>query len=541
MTGLGLGEEPAFLRKYHRDQPVSVVEMGKVRRVGRLEGDKLYVTERDVIELALENNLDINVQRHNRLTRELDLDLGRAFYDPKGNFAFNWHRTKQPTSSVLEGGTSLSNILTSYNVGYIQPFRTGTSFEVNFVGSRNRTTNFFASLIPTIDTQFQILLKQNLFEGFMKADAEYDLEISRNNLKLSDEEFRGLLIQVVSQVQDQFWELEYSLKDIEVKQKSLELAETVHSQNQARLEVGSASRLEVIQTEAEVAARKEELIRSQFNYRRAQDQLVKLVTNFDDPRQFQGALVPEDPGPVVDGPLEVYSELVKSAEGLRPELRQADLAIANRQVELARSRDKLKPALQAVVGWEQFGLGGTRYVKDYSQGFFDAPIVDIIPGGLGDSLQQMFSADYYGYVLGFNFEVPLANTDAKARNAQAQIEVNRSEMTKDSARQTVGLEIRDALTQIEMNQARIEAAEATVRSARERLQGEQARFEVGIGTTRELIEAQRDLLVAASVLVRARTDLVKSHNLLDKAVGRTLERKNIVLADALAVNLRRVP
>jgi outer membrane protein TolC len=392
--------------------------------------------------------------------------------------------------------------------------------------------------VPAIQTQFEVLLRQNLLKGFRKVQAEYDLEINRNNLDISDQEFRRAATEIIVQAQDQFRELEFALKDIEVKQKSMELAETILEQNRARFEVGSASRLEVVEAEAEVESRREELIRAQFTYRRAQDQLVKLITPLKDPREFSGEIVPDSPVAAGAGPEESFDQLMRLASELRPELEQSDLAVANREVELERSRDQLKPALELVAGYQQFGLGGTQVIRDFSRGFIDAPIVAIIPGGLGDSLSQVFSGDFYGYVLGFNLQVPLANTDARARNAQARIELNRAHMQRLAQEQLVGLEIRDTLTQIEMNRARLQAAEAAVRAARERLEGEQARFEVGMGTTRQLIEAQRDLLQAESVVVRARTDLAKNYSQLDRAVGRTFQRFNLVLTDALGRNVK---
>jgi outer membrane protein TolC len=91
-----------------------------------------------------------------------------------------------------------------------------------------------------------------------------------------------------------------------------------------------------------------------------------------------------------------------------------------------------------------------------------------------------------------------------------------------------------------MNEARLEASKVAVTAAKERLRGEEARFEVGLGTTRELIEAQRDLLQTISVQVRAEMDLRKSHAQLDKATGRTFEHQNIVLLDALETNVKRL-
>jgi outer membrane protein TolC len=532
-----VGAQSGLVRKYYEDVPVARVKPGIVRDVGKWIDGKLHLTEREAIQLALENNLDINVERHNRLLRNWDLAKDRTPYEPLGTFGFSWDRSRTPAASILQGGESVTDILTDYNFGFSQLYHTGTKFEVTFKGNRNRTTNFFTSLIPTIQTQFEVLFRQNLLEGFGKADAEYNLEIGRNNIDLSDQQFYDLVLGVISQVQDQFWELDYALKDIDVKQKSFDLAKTIYDQNQARFEVGTASHLEVVQAQAEVASRKEELIRSQFTAKRTQDQLVKLVTGYDDPRKFQGEVIPAETDQKQPEKPEPFDELMIEASELRPDLQQAAIAIDNRRIELQRSRDRLKPSLELVGGYQQFGIGGTQVIRDYSQGFLNPPIIDIIPGGLGDALSQTFGGTYYGYVVGFNLQLPLANIDARASNAQAQIELNRSEMQRSATYQNAGAEIRDLLTQIEMNEASIEASTVAVNAARERMEGEEARFEVGMGTTRELIEAQRDLLQAATVLIRGRIDLIKSHNLLDRAVGRTMKRQNIVFSETLKTNV----
>lgn len=540
-VGLGatvLKAQDGLIKKYYQDVQVAKVEVGPLRNVGRWVDGTLYISERQAIELALENNYDLNVERHNRLIRQWDITLDRSAYDSTGRFGLNWNRAKTPSASVLSGGPSVTDIVTDYTFGFEKPFSTGSSFELNFEGIRNRTTNFFSSLVPAINTQFELLFHQKLLAGFLKSDAEYDLEIGRNNLELNSAQFRATVINVVSQVQESFWELDYALRDIDVKQKSLELAQTTYEQNQARLEVGTASRLEVVQAEAEVASRREELIGSQSTYRLAQDRLIKLITSLDDPRKFSGRLVPDQTDRTLP-PTEPYGQLVEAAISSRPEIRQSDLTISNREVELTRSRDKLKPSLDFVAGYQQFGLGGTKVERDFSQGFINPPILDIIPGGLGDALSQTFSGDYYGYVLGLNLQFPLNNTEARARNAQAQIQLNQAKMQRGSIEQTIGTEIRNTLTLIEGNRARVEASLTAVRAARERLDGEQARFDVGMGTTRDLIEAQRDLLVAESVALRARIDLIENYNSLDQVVGRTLQRHNITLSDVEDQNVVR--
>lgn len=524
--------------RYFRDENRESISVASTQVLGSIQDGKVHLTEHQAIEMALRHNLDINVQRHEPIFRLWEIERSKGAFDPAGVFGLNWNRERTPAVSALEGGPSVTSILTSHLYGYRQNFESGSSFEVNFTGLRNRSTNFFTSLVPAINTGFEVLFRQNVLKGFGRTAPDYQIEIARNNLDISEQEFRRQTSAIIFQVQDRYWELQHALEDIEVKEKALQLATTILEQNRAKFEVGTAARLEVVQGEAEVAVRREELIRAQFEYRRVQDQLIKLITNLDDPRQFPGEIIPTDPvymPPTVDEP---FDKLQGIAAELRPEMEQADLEIANEKVNLDLSRNQLRPTLDLVLGYQQFGLGGTRIVRDFSRGFFNAPIVDIVPGGLGSSLEQLFSADFYGYVLGFNLQLPIFNTEARARNAEAQIAMDRAQLRKRSAQQSISLEIRDALTQIEMNHARMDSAQAAVRLAGERLEGEKARFEVGMGTTRELIETQRDLQQAESVLLRAQIDLIKSHALLDKALGRTFEVHKIKLSDALKINVK---
>lgn len=526
-----------FFSKYFTDQARRSVAV-RPTPPPELRDGKVGLTERQAIEMALIYNLGLNVQRHQSLLDSWAIEDLRGIYDPQFNFGFNWDRDTSPTASVLQGGPSVTDILTRYNFGFSKSFSTGSSLTAAFTGSRNRTTNFFSSLVPAINTSLQVEFRQNLLQGFGRLQEDYQIEIARNNLDISGQDFKKNLIEAIFAVQDAYWELEFALEDIKVKEKSLELATTILEQNQARFEVGSAARLQVVEAEAEVASRREELIRARFNYRRTQDQLVSLISSYRDPREFPGEIVPQDPVQAPPPVSDPFERLEAVAAEYNPDLQRADLELANQKVNLDLSRDRLKPTLDLILGYQQYGLGGTQVIRDFSGGFTDPQIIEIIPGGLGDSLEQLFSTDFYGYTLGFDFRIPIFNTEARARNAQAQIGYDRLELQKRSVQQGISLAIRDALTQIEMNQERREAAQATVRFAQERLEGEEAKFEVGLGTTRELIEAQRDLVQAESVLLRARVDLIKSHAQLDRVVGRTLEEQNIELADALETNVR---
>ena len=499
---------------------------------------RLFLTEQQAIEMALRHNLEINVERHTPLLNLWMVREREGIYDPLGTFDLNWDRETRPASSTLQGGTSITNIITGYRFGYDQRFSTGTSWKVNFEGTRNRTTSFFSSFVPAIDTSFEILFRQQLLEGFGGSRDDDQLEISRTNLEISQHEFRRRTSEVILQVQQHYWDLRFALEDIAAKKKALETAQAILDQNEARFEVGSASRLEVVQGEAEVSLREEQLIRARYRYRRTQDQLIRLISDYQDPRSFPAEIVPQDRPDATLDPPESFERLQAVAQELRPELQQTALELENQKTRLDRSRNELRPTLDLVAGYQQYGLGGSIVLRDFSGGFTDPEIIGVIPGGLNDSLDKLFSSDFYGYVVGLELQLPIFNREDRASNAQAQISFDRSILNQKNLTQLIFLEIRDALSRIEMNQASLRTGETGLLAAQERLEAEQARFDVGRGTTRELIEAQRDLLLAELIFVRAQTDLMKSRALLNRALGRTFERHNIRLREALETNLR---
>ena len=523
--------------KYFSDQSRAVISVPPTEISGLVRDGQVLLTEQQAVEMALRYNLEVNIERHTPILNLWAVEEQRGVYDPLGTFNFDWNRQKSPTSSALQGGDSITNVFTLYQFGYGQRFSTGSSVEIGFLGSRGRTTSFFTNLIPAIDTSFDILFRQNLLKGFGRIPADYQIEISRTNLEISQQEFQRRAVEVILRVQDEYWNLRFAVEAIRVEDTALNAAQTLLEQNVARFDVGSASRLEVLQGEAEVALRQEERIRVGYRYRQIQDRLIRLISEYEDPRSFPFEIVPAD---VPDANLQVsesFEQLQVIAQELRPELQQAGLQIDNGRVSLDQSRNELRPTLDLVAGYQQFGLGGNRVVRDFSGGITNPEIIEIIPGGIADSLDQLFSAEFYGYLVALELQLPIFNREARSRNAQAQIHYDQAVLSQQNVRQLVALEIRDALTQLEMNQASLQTGRTGLRAAQERVEAEQARFEVGAGTTRQLIEAQRDLLRAESIVVRAETDLMKSHALLDRALGRTFERHNISLTEALEMNV----
>jgi outer membrane protein len=217
----------------------------------------------------------------------------------------------------------------------------------------------------------------------------------------------------------------------------------------------------------------------------------------------------------------------------RPEIKSQKLNLANGRIQVDYTKNQLLPILDFSASYSQNGLGGNTILRDFSKGFINAPIIGMIPGGFGDSLSSLFSGSYNGYTLGFTFRVPIGNDQARVNNAQAQISYKQAEESLRALRQQISLQVRQAYDLVELNQASVAAAQVSVDYQEKRLQGEQDKYALGASTTFLIVQAQRDLQNAQSILLQARIAWIQSRIALDQAVGDTLPAHNIILDDVL--------
>ena len=102
-----------------------------------------------------------------------------------------------------------------------------------------------------------------------------------------------------------------------------------------------------------------------------------------------------------------------------------------------------------------------------------------IPGGIGGAFSDIFGFDFTGYQVGFSLQIPLSNKSAQANHTRLITQKRLNESREAATAQAIATEVRDAFNQIEMNLARIEAAEIARELAVRRLDAEAAKIPPG--------------------------------------------------------------
>ncbi len=494
---------------------------------------KMMLSVEDAVRLALENNVDINVERYSPYFSFWGIEKSHAVLDPSLNYSTTVNRNVVPTSSVLAGGATLFNLDIPYSVSVRKPFEPGLDLGVSFSTLRNRTSNTFVDLNPSFTSVIGVSLTQHLLKDFGKISRGRFLRIARNDYSISQATFVQNISDIITNVLNAYWTLVFTVEDIKDKEASLKLAQVVLDQNKIQAQVGTMAPLDVIQAEADVATRTEQVVSARYAKRIAENLLKKLISSREDPNELPVTIEttspPEPPAP----PTLSMAEAIRHAYERRPELQQQQIDQDNKKIQVQYAKNQLLPSLDIAAAYVQNGLGGDNIVRDYSNGFFNAPIIGIIPGGFWDSLDSMFSRRYLGYTLGVTFTIPIGNSDARASYAQARIDYKQSEERYRSLRQQVALGVREAYEAYNMSKALVDTAQVTVLYQEKKVQGEQDKYSLGATTTRFLLEAQRDLQDAQSRLLNAKINLIKARIVIDHVTGDMLTANRIELKDAL--------
>jgi outer membrane protein TolC len=522
-----------FLNRYRSSQvafPVSPAEQGQQALANLIQSGVLPLTVGDLIALTLGNNLDMSVNRLQPFSSTLAIEALYAPFEPTIRLATSVTRNTSPAASQLVGAPSLRSLTQNYTVGFGQTLATGTNVGVDFTMSRSSSNSSFNTFNPSWNGAVRYSVSQNFLRDFGRSINTRQIQIAQNNQKMSETDFETLVVALVSQAQKTYWDLVFTAEDLKVKQRSMDLAQKTLSDNRTQVEIGTLAPIDVVQAESEVATREEQLVVSSYTQAQIEDQVKKLITAQPDPGMVLAKVNPLEavrrpfPGDVMS-----VEEAIRVALENRPELRQLNLALENRNVDVEYTKNQLLPVLTVSASYNHNGLGGRQIIERDAAG----AVVTAIPGGLGDAFGQLFGYDYSGYSVGFNLQIPLRNRAAQGEHSVAVTEQRLAQNRINARVQQIALEVRNVLTQVEMNRARIAAAQKARELAERRLDAEQKKFELGASTIRFVLEEQRNVTQAQTNEIESLVNYTKALVDYDQAIGMTLRRNNIEIEKTL--------
>src|SRR2546425_2629152 len=522
-----------FLRRY--DPPrsagaggsnASSTNLGQLLQTGIVP-----VTMADVIAMMIERNLDI---QSNRLAPRSSYFQSLVFYralQPSIRFAGTVTRNSNFSNTQLNGATVLNQLRGQYAVNFSQALPTGTSLAVDATMNRQSSNSSLNSFNPSYTGQITYTVGQHLLRDRGRLINTRQILIGQNNEKISETQFEIQVTNLLVQAQKTYWDLVFAGQDLDVKQRSLDLANRTLDENKMKVEIGTLAPIDVVQTQSEVASRREQMVVSTYTVTQTEDQIKKLTSSDKDPSMFLIKLRAQESPRRPEGiQIPSLEEAVRVALENRPEMRQVDLDVKNKDIDVQYTKNQKLPILDVTAAYNQNGTGGTHTERS---GFGSTQILNTIPGGIWNSFGQLFGYNYTGYSLGFSLVIPLSNKAQQADYDRALNEHRLSESKFNVTAQAIALEVRNALTQVEMNRARIETAQTTRELAEQRLEAEQTKFSLGTSTLRFVLEEQRNVAQAQTNELQNVVNFTKSLVDLDKAMGLSLKKNNIEIDKTL--------
>ncbi|MBI4573392.1 MAG: TolC family protein [candidate division NC10 bacterium] len=455
---------------------------------------------RDGMVLALKNNLDIAVEGFNPRLRAQDLTNEKAVFDPGAFLEFTRSDNRAPSSSIFSPGQTLSD-LWDFNAGIRQKLPTGGTYEFRFNNERFNTSS--TSTSDGYTSKLSLSLTQPLLKNFGFAATETNIRIATNNQSISREQLRLRVSDIVTQVQNAYFDLIFAIENLEVQRRSLRLAQELVALNKARVRAGVAAPVEVTQAEAQEAARVQDVILAEKAVRDAEDTL-KVVLNLPAGGGWGQEIRPTDTPGFEVTPINLDAAIQKAMEN-RYEYKSAKLDIDNKELSVRLTRNQLLPDLSLTSSVTMNGFGGAY----------------------GSDLSELGSGHFISYSVGVVLTVPLGNRAAQASYIKSKLTADQARTSLKQLELQIMQQVREAVRRVEADAKRIEANRAARALAEEQLRVERRRLEAGVTTTFNVLSFQRDLAAVQANEIRAVTDYNKSLANLEKVQGTVLERNRI--------------
>jgi len=577
--------------------PIKIGEPGLTNspRVDQLIHDgKLELSLQEAVELALENNMDIVVQRYNPWFADTGIlkaksggsgggTPGAVFggstantpflsFDPLVTSTLSIDDRNIPVNNPLTSGTGtgvsalvpLTIHTSTFNTQYSQGFQTGTTFFAAWDNTRSSSSSTANLFNPSVQTSIFAGFQQQLLNGFGRSVNTRNIRIANNNRKIADWAFTQQAITTVTNTITAYWELVFARGNVKVQEQAVTVAEKLYNDNRKQLEIGTMAPLDVTRAESELATNRQNLIVAQTLHLQDQQALKNFISkNPLAPNFVNVEIVPTDL-PLRPEAIEAasFEEAVKEAFAKRPELQQSAINLLNSAIDVKATRNALLPTATLSAQYGTVGLAGNQtQITGTTNTIAGAAIVDsggvangagfvpvtvftptgkiVTQAGFGDALSSAFHNTFPDYQVSLNVQIPIRNRSAQADNQRSILTQRQLEAQLQQLKNAALLDVRNTYIALAQDRARVEAAAKARELQQQTFDAEQKKYQLGASTVYLVIQTQRDLISAQGTELRALADLVEAKANYERAVGRTLESNRVTIADAKSGDAER--
>ena len=564
--------------------PINLANSSRLESL--LRAGNLYLSAQDVVALALENNIDIEVQRYGPLlAREIlrraegggalrsvgaglaqgpqsvsltgvtvsannvtlsagngvssgggiVTQLGPAIpaFDPSFSAVALYQHSSIPQSNTfLTGTTGLVTGTRLYQDQYIQNWDFGLTAQFTFTSQHNHVNSQQFDLNPYTSGSLDLQLTQNLLQGFGRAVNDRNIRVQRNNMKFTDLQFKQQVIVTVSALLNLYWDLVSFHDDVLSKRHEVETAQLLLEDNKKQVSAGALAEIEVTRAESQLYGAQQDLVVSETNLFQQEIVLKNALSRngVASPTLASVHVIPLDTIQVPDREtLPPVDQLVKDALNKRVEIEQGRLNLESNNLNLIGVKNSLKPTLQGFAEVTNNALTG-----DLTAAGAQFPGAGYLAGGYGNLLAQIARRNYPSYSAGLSLKIVIRNRAAQSDYVTSLIEIRQNELNLQKNINQIQVDVQNAVIGIQQARARYDAALKARVLQQQTLDADQKKNALGASTIYQVVQDQRDLASADSSVTQAMANYTHAKIALDQALGNTLEVNNVSLEEAKA-------
>jgi outer membrane protein TolC len=452
-------------------------------------------------------------------------------------FANFQHATSPQSNTVLTNTTAFIQNTRTFQAQYQQNFVFGLTTQVTYASQYTKVNSQFFSLNPFTTGDLDVQVTQNLLQGFGAAVNGRNIRVQKNNLKVTDLQFKQQVITTVAAILNLYWDLVSFHEDLRARRTGVQAAQQLLDDNKKQVDIGSLAGIEVTRAEAQLYASQQDFVISQTNLLQQEIVLKNALSRngVASPDLAEVHVIPLDTIAVPDkNEIRPVEELVGQALNQRVEIEQGRINVESNKLNLVGIKNSLKPTLQAFAELTNNGLSGDITALGLMQ-----PGVGYLAGGYGNLLAQIFRRNYPNYSAGFSLNIPLRNRAAQSDYVTSLIEIRQNELSLQKNINQVRVDVQNSVIGLQQARARYDAAVKARVLQQQTLDADQKKQALGATTVYQVIQDQRDLATSQSAEVQATANYTHARIAFDQAMGTTLESNNVSLQEALVGQISR--
>ena len=457
-------------------------------------GPALELSMDQAVSMALETNLGLKADRLDVNVASQNIASAQAAFRPLFRSTIRQGSSDQLPSNFTEADVAVvSSGSTSVTSAFDQTLPwLGSGYEVAWAGNRNTTTSDLSPFNPRLGSSFSLSLQQPLWKNFRIDDARFQLQQAQRNRQIADLTLEQQVTRMRSDVQNAYLQLIASIEGLKVAQQNMDLAQETLKNFRARVAVGVSADIEVIQAEAEVASNEEQVVVSAALIDTSEDTLRALILDPSRTDYWQVKLKPTDTITAVPRDVDVEAAIRNALAN------RLDLLSARRQQEITSlnlrlSENQTKPDVTLGVNYTAQGTGGTQL--EFGSGF-PPPILSRTDRAFSSVLSDAFLGTYPSWTASVNMSYPIGLSAAKANLARGRLQKRQEDLNLQNLELLVATQVRSAARDVQTNLKRVEATQKALEATERQLDAEQRKFGVGLSSSFELQQRQRDLATA---------------------------------------------